>query len=139
MVNRNYEQSLEQARRELANAVQERDRWNLEILRLQSLVKALAATSAKDEKIEQMNAEWQNYVELTPAIEALVKRSPTPISPLQVRDNLTAYGYDIGRYANPMAMIHQTLKRLAADRRIRALSGGKYTRTALYDALLNVR
>ena len=139
MSKQTYEQSLEQARGELANAVRERDRWNLEILRLQSLVKALAATSAKDERIEQMNAELQNYVELAPAIEALVKRSPTPITPLEVRDSLMSFGYDIGRYANPMAMIHQTLKRLSADRRIRALSGGKYTRTALYDALLNVR
>jgi hypothetical protein len=86
-----------------------------------------------------MNAELQNYVELAPAIEALVKRSPTPITPLQVRDILLSYGYDIGRYANPMAMIHQTLKRLSAGSRIKALPGGQYTRTALYAALLNVR
>ena len=139
MSKQTYEQSLEQARGELANAVRERDRWSLEILRLQSLVKALAATSRKDERIDQMNAELQNYVELPAAIEALVKRSPMPITPLQVRDSLMSYGYDIGRYANPMAMIHQTLKRLSADRRIKALPGGQYTRTALYAALLNVR
>ncbi len=106
-------------------------------MRLQQIVNALAISSRDAEMQEHAQAEWQVYVELTQAIEAIVNGSPGPITPIQVRDTLYFYGYNIGRYANPMAMIHQTLKRLAADRRIRVLPGGQYTRTVMYDALLN--
>ena len=132
-----YKQHLEQARRDLANAVQQRDHLNLEILRLQQVIKALAISAVHAEQAERINIEWQAYVELAQAIEALVNGSPNPITPTEVRDGLSFYGYDIARYSNPMAMIHQTLKTLANNGRIRALGGGRYTRTALYNALLN--
>jgi len=123
-----YKQILQQARVDLANAIQQRDHWNLEIMRLQQVVNAFAVAANDAERQEQEYAEWQNYVELTQAIEALVNSSQAPLSPLQVRDGLMMYGYNIGHYANPMAMIHQTLKRLAENRRIRVFAGGLYTR-----------
>ena len=137
MTKQPYKQSLEQAQRELANAVQQRDHWNLEIVRLQNLVNTLAfVSSANAQQVEQHNAEWQVYTQLVQAIEALVNASPDPVTPIQIRDSLLSYGYNIGHYSNPMAMIHQTLKRLAIDKRIRALPDGRYARTIIYDALL---
>src|SRR5260370_27123700 len=127
-----YKQHLEQARRELAYAVSQRDHWNLEILRLQQVVKALAISAVHAEQAERTNIEWQAYVELAQAIEALVNGSANPITPIQVRDALSFYGYDIARYSNPMAMVHQTLKSLASNGRIVELEDGRYTRTGLY-------
>lgn len=140
MTSQDYKQQLDQARQALAHAVWERDRWNLEILRLQQIVNAHAVSANIAEAQEQANAELQVYIELAQAIESLVNNSVAPISPTQVRDALLFYGFNIGRYANPMAMIHQTLKKLAADGRIQSIQRGQfYHRTALYTALLNAQ
>jgi hypothetical protein len=139
MTTQDYRKQLEQARQALAQAVRKRDDWQLEILRLQQIVNALAVSADSAEIQERANAEWQVYIELAQAIEALVNNSTSPLTPIQVRDHLLFYGYNIGRYSNPMAMIHQTLKRLATDGRIRMLRGGVFTRTEMYESLLNPR
>ncbi|MGO8736349.1 MAG: hypothetical protein ACLQVM_26550 [Terriglobia bacterium] len=137
MTKQSYEQLLQQAQQELASAVQQRDHWNLEIVRLQNLVNTLAFVStANAQQVEQHNAEWQVYTQLVQAIEALVNTSVDAVTPIEIRDSLLSYGYNIGHYSNPMAMIHQTLKRLATDKRIRVLPDGRYARTVIYDALL---
>jgi hypothetical protein len=135
MVRKDYEQAIGQARRDLANAVFQRDFYNLEILRLQQVVNALAVSASNAEIQERVNEEWQVFVELTQAIEAIVNGSFNPISPIEVRDTLVFYGYNIGRYANPMAMVHQTLKRLVADGRIGEFRG-RYTKVQAYADLL---
>lgn len=140
MTAQDYKQHLEQARKDLAGAVAERDRWNLEILRLQQVVKALAVQVSQAQQTERANIEWQAYVELAQAIESIVNSTANPVTPVEVRNTLIFYGYDIGRYSNPMAMIHQTLKSLAANGRIAAIRGGTaYTRTAFYNALLKAQ
>jgi hypothetical protein len=121
--------SLEQARQQLAQSIQYRDYYNLEIIRYQNVVRALAVAVEDAENAERIAEETQHYVGIAQAIEAIINGSPSPVSALEVRDTLQFYGYDIGRYANPMAMIHQTLKRLVHDRRIREINRtGRFTR-----------
>jgi len=132
-----FTQALEQARRELAHAIQARDKWNLEVVRLHNLVKTLAFQAQNAQKAEEIQLEMQHQIGIAQAIEALVNGSQNPVSATDIRDSLLFYGYDIGRYANPLALIHQTLKRLAANRRIREIRGtGRYTRSPFYESLL---
>ena len=131
MNSEHYKQALEQARRELANAITQRDTWNLQIIRAQDLVQSLAAKVAEEENAERYQAEVNAYVDLMQAIEAIVNGAPGPVTPIEVRDGLTFYGYDLSHYANPMAMVHQTLKRLTADRHIQALPDGRYLRNLI--------
>ena len=129
---KNYKDALEQARNELVYAKNQSSHWYLQVIRLQNLVKALESRAERVKIGDQLRF----HSELTETIEALVNQTAEPMSPTQVRDDLVFLGFDIARYANPLAMIHQTLKRLADNHRIHSLGEGRYTRTALYDALL---
>jgi len=137
MTSAHYKQSLEQARRDLAHAIQQRDFWNLKIVQAQNAVRSMAAMAANAELAEQADVEMQRQVGIAQAIEALVNGAALAITPAEVRDGLIFYGYDIDRYANPVSLIHQTLERLAAAGKIKRDLTGRYTRNAFYQALLN--
>jgi len=119
MTSANLKAALEDARHQLANAAQELHKWNFEVYRLQGLVKTLAANVHNAEKAEAIQ-QWQQYqMTITEAVESIVNNSATPLAPSDVKANLLFYGYDINRYSNPAALVHQTLKRLAEAGRIK--------------------
>jgi len=131
-------QSLEKARQNLATSIQWRDHYNLEIVRNQNVVRALAVAVMNAEKAEQVAEETRHYVGIAQAVEAIVNGSQNPISPVEVRDTLIFYGYDIGRYSNPLSMVHQTMRRLADEQRIQMVgNSGRYTRAAWYQNYYN--
>ncbi|SRR6266436_4579292 len=136
MTSNNYRHALEQARRDLANAITQRDAWNLRIVQAQNAVRSLSAMVSNAEMAEGAEREMQKQIGIAQAIEALVNGSPAPVSPPEVREGLLFYGYDIDRYANPVSLIGQTLDRLALSGRIRKELDGRFTRTAFYNALL---
>jgi hypothetical protein len=75
--------------------------------------------------------QWIQYqMTITDAVESMVNNSTTTLAPSDVKDSLLFYGYDINRYANPAAMVHQTLKRLAEAGRIKEFRG-RYMRNDL--------
>ena len=127
MTTDNLKAALEDARQQLAGAVQRQNECNFEVNRLQNLVRTLATSLHSAEKAEAWQNEMQYQMGIGQAIEGLVTSSSVPLSPLQVKENLLFYGYDVNRYANPGALVHQTLKRLAEAGRIREL-GGKFMR-----------
>jgi hypothetical protein len=123
MTSDNLKAALEEARQQLANAVQELNRWNFEVYRLQNLVKTLAANLHDAEKYEAIQQDMQYRLRIGEAIEGVVTSSVSPVSPLEVMERLRFYGYDIDRYANPGALVHQTLNRLAEAGRIKQFRG----------------
>ncbi len=133
MNEQNYKQTLDEARKELANAIGQRDYWNLQIVRLQDLVRALSSLVSDHEKLKEYDAEIQKYVDIMQAVEAVINRADHHLTPLNVREQLVFYGYDLSHFANPMAMIHQTLKRLTAQGRTRLLRDGLYGKVAALD------
>jgi hypothetical protein len=135
MTSENYRQALESARRDLANAIRQRDAWNLKIVQAQYAIRSLSAMVLNAERAEAQNLEMQKQIGIAQAIEALVNGSPSPINAVAVREALVVYGYDIERYRNPVSLIAQTLERLAAAGKIRKVTAG-YTRTPFYDALM---
>ena len=62
------------------------------------------------------------------ACRAVLRSSRVPMTPADVRDRLANVGFDLSAYANPLAAIHTTLKRLteAEELKIAVISpGGK--------------
>jgi hypothetical protein len=131
-----YTQALRKAKADLAEAIKQRDHWNIEVARLNQLVKALADQLDEPPPGKLSERALIAAAGLTDLVHAVINRSSSPLSPKDVRDRLLAEGLDVTRYSNPMAMIHQSLKRLAEQGRIRELASGGYTRNAFYDALL---
>ncbi len=123
MTSKSYKIALTQAQKELAETVHKRDYLNLEIVRLQNLVKGLALSAEKSEKTEQMAEVMKHQLGITQIIKAILNQSSEWLSPVQVRDELRRMGFELSHYANPMALIHQSLIRLAADGRIRCVNG----------------
>jgi hypothetical protein len=127
MTSANLKAALEDARQQLAHAVQELNKWNFEVYRLQNLVKTLASNLHDLEKAEAIQQDMQYRLSIGEAVEGLVTNSTIPLAPLQVIESLRFYGYDIDRYSNPGALVHQTLNRLAQAGRIKE-HGGRFMR-----------
>lgn len=115
--------ALEDARQQLANAVQRLNDTHFEVNRLQTLVRTLAASVHNAERAEMIQREMQYQFTIGQAVEGLVTNSPIPLAPPQVMESLRFRGYDIDRYSNPGALVHQTLNRLAQARRIKEHRG----------------
>ena len=51
-------------------------------------------------------------VGLTDACRLALRAAGVPLTPLEVRDRVKAFGFDLTRYTNDLAAVHTTLKRL---------------------------
>jgi hypothetical protein len=49
---------------------------------------------------------------LTDACRLVLQNAPAPLTAVGIRDRLQQIGFDLDRYANPLAAIHTTLKRM---------------------------
>jgi hypothetical protein len=56
---------------------------------------------------------------LTDACRMVLKAAGHPMTASEVRQQLQAMGFDVSRYANPLASIHTVLKRLCRSREAR--------------------
>ena len=56
---------------------------------------------------------------MTDGVRYMLRKSKRPLTPVEVRDELAAWGFDMSRYANDLSVIHTTLKRLNKSGEIR--------------------
>src|SRR5205085_1576216 len=110
-----YKTALEQAKADLAYAVQRRDHWNVEIGRLQQLVNGLAASVEKKDEMVPVTTMEMLGVGITDLVHSVIRSSKVGMSASDVREALTTRGYDLSGYSNELALVHQTLKRMAKD------------------------
>ena len=139
MASENYRQALQQTRADLMNALRERDRLNLEIVRLQRLAASLAVMCKQSERED---AAWQAiYAEISfiDTVHAIIRSAGRPLTPPEVRDALRSYGYDLSVYANPLVFVHTALRRLTKDGRIRQIRPGVYAPNQFWEALLKTQ
>ena len=61
---------------------------------------------------------------LTDACRLIVRGAGLPVTPLDVRDRLRAFGFDLSRYSNDLAAIHTILKRLNQAGELRFIARG---------------
>src|SRR6266481_3724235 len=112
-----YDDALRTARADLIRSIMERDKLNLEIARLQQLVKALTFAAIKDSE---------------------TRTSKEAVSARDIRDRLNDLGYDLRKYANPLGFVHSVLGRLVEQEKIRETQPGFYVfNNAFYIALLH--
>ena len=52
---------------------------------------------------------------LTEACRVVLQSAPAPLTAVGIRDRLQQIGFDLDRYANPLAAIHTTLKRMTEN------------------------
>jgi len=64
---------------------------------------------------KEKDGKRQFALRLTDACRFALRCSKTPKSPRQIRDDLVAAGFPLERYANALACIHTTLKRLVQN------------------------
>jgi len=128
-----YEAALIKAKLDMIEAINQRDRLNLEIARLQQLVASLTATINPGAK-EDVGSDNVGFTEL---VLGLVNRTSAPVTPTHIKQSLELSGFSLKHYSNPLALIHQTLKRLSDQGKIHELEGGNYKRHSLYELAAN--
>jgi hypothetical protein len=136
VVSRDYQKALAKATQELIHAIQERDRLNLEIVRLQKLTTALAATVEQSQQYEQFQQAIANEISFIDTVHSIVRSAERPLTAIDVKDRLAVYGYDLSVYANPMGFVHTSIKRLVDNGRIAEIRPGVYAPNHFWEALL---
>lgn len=128
------------AQKELHELLQEKALLDMRIGHLAETVQAYdQLLQAKPAEPDELPGEMFGETGITGAIRLLLQRAKTPLSPTQIRDELMDHGFDLNDYANALAVIHNTLKRL--DRQGELLSvkdtgGQTYGYTTRFKTLL---
>jgi hypothetical protein len=110
-----YRRALDAAVREYERALADRTALDGRIGQLQETINTLSRLCGL-----QPTVPWG----LTDACRTLLRNAAEPLSAVELRARLDAIGFDLQRYANPLAAIHTTLKRLAGAGEIAPVTGG---------------
>jgi hypothetical protein len=109
-----YKNALIQAQADLEHAANKRDEWVMEVARLEQLVKSLEAMCERGKDSTKKPEE----IGIQELVFTCVRMSPKPVTAKDVKRQIEAIGYDLGKYSNPLAVIHGALNRLADSDRI---------------------
>lgn len=104
MANDDYRRALDAAVREYEAALAEHATLEQRLAQLQQTIGTLSKLCGLVPTVS-----WG----LTDACRLVLRSADAPLTAVQVRDRLSAIGFDLDRYANPLASIHVVLKRLA--------------------------
>lgn len=126
-----FSDALQQAHKELEITVKQRDELNLEILRLQQLIKALTYQALKDNKA-QAPGTLSERMGFTEAVLTVLRTAAAGMTARDVRDRLLELGFELGRYSNPLGFVHSVLGRLEAQGKIRQSAPGEYTFNTMF-------
>src|SRR5579863_522169 len=114
-----FEAALQEARKALAEAFEERSATERRILSLKQTIEGLAALCEPepvDDSVPVGNRLAGYSVSLTEAIRKVFSESQEYLlTPPEVRDALLAMGVDLAKYKQPLVPIHNTLKRLESQ------------------------
>ncbi len=116
MNDEDFRKALDAANQELAALTQKRTAIDQRMTQLMATVETLTALLQEPPNYTP-KAEWEaageilNEAGITEAIRHVLRTSKTPMAPPQIRNALAAAGVELN-YANPMSVIHNTLKRL---------------------------
>jgi hypothetical protein len=120
-----YQKALDAARAEIQNVLTQRTRLDERLNQLKKIVDSISA-------LLEQTPNAANYAEgigfgealamgISDAIRQILSESNVPMSPVGIRNALTKGGFSLAEYANPLSVIHNTLKRLLAQGEILAV------------------
>jgi citrate synthase len=135
-----YKKALDAARSELQELLRQKDETEKRIARLRQTVASLSALYEESENTEDTDdkvripgtmdaiarqvatatqAMYGRTIGFSDALREVLKANGGYMTPLEVRDGLIRMGIDLhSKYANPVAVIHTTLKRLEENKEI---------------------
>ena len=108
---------------ELKRKVSQRDTLNIEIVRLEQNIKNLRVFVIKDALAS--TGQRLTSVGLTEAIRTVLRTNGKPMTAADVKMALTMIGFDLARFKNPSAAVHNTLIRMVNSRHLTFLPATK--------------
>ena len=121
-----YRRALDAAVREYERAIADRAGLDSRIAQLQQTIGTLTRLCGFTPTVP---------LGLTDACRMVLRNAGVPLPPTALRDRLEAVGIDLSRYANPLAAIHTTLKRLVEAGEVHAEDADETNRT-MYQSFL---
>jgi len=136
MVDHRYAGDIAHVGRELAQAVQERDRASVKIIGLQARLRALYALAERG----TLGQGVEEIIGLTDAIRSVLRLAGKAMRAAEVKTTLDVMGFNFGGNANPSAAVHNTLKRMttAGELTYTPLHGYRFAMQGGYIDLTNV-
>jgi hypothetical protein len=109
-----FRQSLDEARRKLAAAKEEKEAVEKRIADLEGAIKSLASLcDAEVAESSQSSKPLASEDSFSSAIGFALKTAKGDLTPVEVRDKMEVLGYDFTKYeTDPLSSIHTVLKRL---------------------------
>jgi hypothetical protein len=122
MVEYDYQAALQAARQELGQLIQQREVISIRIMQLERTVQGLATLAGQTQIAQQ-----SFRMDLTDAIVIALRNAAQPMSAVEIRDMLVAMGVQFARFSNPMAALHNALRRLLQKGLIIEFTGGRWS------------
>lgn len=110
-----YLKAFEAATREMETLMQQRADLDQRILHLRQTLVSLSHLCGFTPTVS-----WG----MTDGVRFILRRAQRPMSPVDVRDELANWGFDMSKYANDLSAIHTVLKRLNKAGEIRFVNRG---------------
>lgn len=134
MARHTYKQAYETAKLDLLQKLQKRDRLNQEIHKLRETLRALGDLCGADpEEIDKLLLVEGFAIDspggFTNAIRRMFKIHKTPLTPVEIRDDLLRIGIGRGQ-VNLLSSIHTVLRRMAEGGEIRKTDDGRFVGAA---------
>jgi hypothetical protein len=107
----------------MIDLLKKRQRIDQRILQVQSIMTHLESLCSElDTKISD---EWKKKQEVKLGLTEAVKKAlqepiPIPITAVEVKQRMESSGFDFNKYSNPLAAIHNVLKRLVVSGQVKA-------------------
>jgi len=98
-----YERALQSAVREYEAALADRAALDTRIAHLQQTIGTLNKLCGFEPTVP---------MGLTEACRMVLRSAGSPLTPIEVRERLRSFGFDLDKYANALAAIHTVLKRM---------------------------
>lgn len=98
-----YKAALDAASREYERLLAERTELDARLSKLHDTIASLIRLCGYEPTVP-----WG----LTDAIRVILNRGGSPLTPLEIREQLRGVGFDLTRYASDLSVIHTTVKRL---------------------------
>lgn len=114
MAERDLQNALNSMRQELNDKVGRRDLLNMRIMHLEKNIKGVRALLIKERLTSHREKQGQTLViGITEAIRTVMRAAKKPMTAAEVKTRLTEAGFDLERFRNSAAVIHNTMARMA--------------------------
>lgn len=118
----NYNQVIQESRRELAQHLQARDRVDQRItelcIALRALVRFIPEEAERERILQEVKAARRKQPSLADAIVDVLSKNKEALNGPQIREQLELSGFDIEEYSQPLGAVMTAAQRLVEARKL---------------------